>query len=135
MTLRGFALMRFAIAVCSALVLLCRVANAQEYELEELEGRTGAFGKRLEALAVNVEAAINQSGRTFDERLEFGLNLFLADDYVNAGIVLDGLVRAGSEADRIHRRQPRYFEAIYHLGRCYYEMDQMAAARREFERV
>lgn len=127
--------MRSAIAVSAALSLVSGVASAQEYELEELEGRAGAFGKRIEALAVNVDAALQQTSRTFNERLEFGLNLFLADDYVNAGIVLDGLVRAGSEEDRRNRRESRYFEAVYHLGRCFYEMDQMAGARAEFERV
>lgn len=115
--------------------LVSSEAAADNSGIQELSGKIGRFRARLEALESNVRIALDQTGRNFNERLELGLNLFLADDFENSGIILDGLVRKGAASTRANRSQPRYFEAVYHLGRCYYEMDQMAASRAEFERI
>lgn len=106
-------------------------ARAQTSELDQLSEDSARLGVVIEGLtATPVENLAVDKRRRFNQRLEQALDLFLADDYVNVGVLLYDLVE-----DPNYRAQPRYNEAVYYLAQSLYQMNQFSAARLYFERL
>ncbi len=123
--------MKHALLIPFMLVFVAGTAGAQERELTQVEEDSARLGVIIEGLrSTPVETlAINKKKR-FDDRLEQAIDLFLADDYVNVGMLLYDVVE-----DPDYQDEERYNEALYYLAQSLYQMNQLGASRVYFERI
>ncbi|MEO0813535.1 MAG: tetratricopeptide repeat protein, partial [Myxococcota bacterium] len=113
------------------LAALSGSARAQESDLLKLEEDSARLQVVIEGLqATPVESLAVNKKKRFNDRLEQAIDLFLADDYVNVGMLLYDVVE-----DPDYQNETRYNEALYYLAQSLYQMNQLGASRVYFQRL
>lgn len=123
--------MKRAFLILVVMVAVLDTARAQERDLRQVEEDAARLGLVLEGLrSTPVETlAINKKKR-FEDRLEQAIDLFLADDYGNVGLLLYDIVE-----DPDYEGEARYNEALYYLAQSLYQLNQLGASRVYFQRL